>query len=73
MKSIGQIPIDRENLNSAISTLNTTANAAISEHKTIAIAPEGTRRRSPSIGPEQLLPFKKGNYTGFDKYTKKPR
>lgn len=62
MRATGQIPIDRENLNSAIATLQSTANLASSEHKTIAIAPEGTRRRSNSIGPDQVLPFKKGPF-----------
>jgi len=62
MRLIGQIPIDRANLHAAIETLNTTANIAITEHKTVAIAAEGTRRRSPSTGPDQLLPFKKGPF-----------
>lgn len=60
MKTIGQIPIDRANLTSAIETLNTTAHVATSESRTVAIAPEGTRRRSNSVGPDQLLAFKKG-------------
>lgn len=62
LRSVGQIPIDRENLSSAITTLQSTANLASSEHKTIAIAPEGTRRRSPSFGSDQMLPFKKGPF-----------
>jgi 1-acyl-sn-glycerol-3-phosphate acyltransferase len=62
MKTIGQIPIDRANLTSAIETLNTTAHVATSESRTVAIAPEGTRRRSNSVGPDQLLPFKKGPF-----------
>lgn len=62
LRAVGQIPIDRENLNSAIATLQSTANYASSEHKTIAIAPEGTRRRSPSFGQGQMLPFKKGPF-----------
>jgi len=62
LRLIGQIPIDRANLHAAIETLNTTASIAITEHKTVAIAAEGTRRRSPSTGPDQLLPFKKGPF-----------
>lgn len=62
MKTIGQIPIDRANLTSAIETLNTTAHVATSESKTVSISPEGQRRRSNSIGPDQLLPFKKGPF-----------
>jgi len=60
MKTLGQIPIDRANLTSAIETLNTTAHIATSESKTVSISPEGQRRRSNSTGPDQLLPFKKG-------------
>jgi len=62
LRTIGQIPIDRANLTSAIETLNTTAHVATSENKTVAISPEGMRRRSNSIGPDQLLPFKKGPF-----------
>lgn len=62
MKMVGQIPIDRDNLSRAINTLDDTASLAISEKKTISIAPEGTRRRSYSTGPEQLMPFKKGPF-----------
>jgi 1-acyl-sn-glycerol-3-phosphate acyltransferase len=56
------IPIDRGNLQSAIESLNQTASLVIEEDRSIGISPEGTRRRSPSIGPDQLLPFKKGPF-----------
>jgi 1-acyl-sn-glycerol-3-phosphate acyltransferase len=62
MKMGGQIPIDRENLKAAIGSLDTATLAVIEEKKTLSIAPEGTRRRSPSNGPEGLMPFKKGPF-----------
>lgn len=62
MKLAGHIPIDRQNLKYAIETLKGTASFAVSEKKTIAIAPEGTRRRALSTGPDELLPFKKGPF-----------
>mmetsp|Transcript_1096 Transcript_1096/g.976 ORF Transcript_1096/g.976 Transcript_1096/m.976 type:complete len:187 (-) Transcript_1096:869-1429(-) len=52
MKLVGHIPIDRANLKSAIHTLKDTASVAVSEKKTISIAPEGTRRRTLSTGPD---------------------
>jgi len=58
----GQIPIDRDNLKSAIGALDSACLMAIEEKKTLSIAPEGTRRRSPSSGPDELLPFKKGPF-----------
>lgn len=60
LKILGQIPIDRSNLQAAIETLKAAGQLARVEKKSIAVAPEGTRRRSNSTGPDQLLPFKKG-------------
>jgi 1-acyl-sn-glycerol-3-phosphate acyltransferase len=54
------IPIERENLKSAIATINNAGELVIREKKTMCIAAEGTRRRSNSIGPDHLLPLKKG-------------
>lgn len=62
MKIAGMIPIERENLTSAIATIRDAGNQVIKEKKTMCIAAEGTRRRSDSIGPEHLLPLKKGPF-----------
>jgi len=62
LKILGQIPIDRSNLQAAIETLKAAGQLARVEKKSIAVAPEGTRRRSNSTGPDQLLPFKKGPF-----------
>jgi len=62
MKIIGQIPIDRDNLASAIESLKETGEMIREEQKNVGIAPEGTRRRSESTGPDQLQPFKKGPF-----------
>lgn len=51
---MGCIPVDRENLQQAIRSLNRAA-ARVKEGNSIAIFPEGTRTTSP-----QLIPFKKG-------------
>lgn len=59
----GNIPIKRTNLKSAIKSLELAADQVKEERKTIAISPEGTRRRKKSIGSvEQLLQFKKGPF-----------
>eukprot|EP00744_Colponema_vietnamica_P002536 GILI01003962.1.p1 GENE.GILI01003962.1~~GILI01003962.1.p1 ORF type:complete len:312 (-),score=70.69 GILI01003962.1:55-990(-) len=60
--ALGHVPIDRGNLESAIHSLDVACQKIKSSGKSIAIAPEGTRRRSPSGGPEHLLPFKKGPF-----------
>ena len=62
LKSMGQIPIDRNNLDAAIDSLNKTSDLIQKNHSSVCIAPEGTRRRSNSIGPDQIQPFKKGNF-----------
>ncbi|RJR38546.1 MAG: 1-acyl-sn-glycerol-3-phosphate acyltransferase [Deltaproteobacteria bacterium] len=51
---MGCIPVDRENIQQAIRSLNQAA-ARISRGNSIAIFPEGTRTLSP-----KLIPFKKG-------------
>eukprot|EP00743_Colponemidia_sp_Colp-15_P002857 GILK01003091.1.p1 GENE.GILK01003091.1~~GILK01003091.1.p1 ORF type:complete len:339 (-),score=50.74 GILK01003091.1:232-1173(-) len=58
---LGHIPIDRSNLEKAKRSLADAA-VKIQGGKSVAISPEGTRRRDPSIGPDQLLPFKKGPF-----------
>eukprot|EP01016_Furgasonia_blochmanni_P013245 TRINITY_DN1671_c0_g1_i1.p2 TRINITY_DN1671_c0_g1~~TRINITY_DN1671_c0_g1_i1.p2 ORF type:complete len:237 (-),score=44.52 TRINITY_DN1671_c0_g1_i1:199-909(-) len=62
MKKTGHICIDRANLKSAIDSLGEAASRVQESKKCVAIAPEGTRRRSNSIGPDQLLDFKKGPF-----------
>jgi len=62
LKAIGQIPIDRENLSAAVKSLNDTGEMIRNEQKSVAIAPEGTRRRSKSGGPDQIQGFKKGPF-----------
>lgn len=62
LKVNAQVPIDRNDRTSAIGSLNIAGELAQKEAKTIAIAPEGTRRRSESTGPDHLLPFKKGPF-----------
>ena len=57
----GHIKIDRKDLKAAIGALDIAARKMRQEGKSIGIAPEGTRRRIPSIDSgEHLLPFKKG-------------
>lgn len=59
----GNIPIDRGNLQKAIKSLEKAATQIKEEKKTIAVSPEGTRRRKKSVGNiDQLLPFKKGPF-----------
>lgn len=60
IKQIGSIPIDRENLTSAISSLNYAAEEIREKKKNISISPEGTRRRKPSIEEPRITTFKKG-------------
>jgi len=54
LNRMGCIPVDRENLQQAVRSLNQAA-ARISRGNSIAIFPEGTRATSPL-----LIPFKKG-------------
>ena len=59
----GEIPICRTNIKKAIDALTDAANLAKDQKKNIIISPEGTRRRTKSIGgAEQMLPFKKGPF-----------
>jgi 1-acyl-sn-glycerol-3-phosphate acyltransferase len=59
----GSISIKRTDRESAIKSLKLAAQRIKDEKKNICIAPEGTRRRSKSIGNgSQLLPFKKGPF-----------
>jgi 1-acyl-sn-glycerol-3-phosphate acyltransferase len=51
---MGCVPVDRENIQQAIRSLNRAA-AIVKEGNSIAIFPEGTRATSP-----MLIPFKKG-------------
>jgi 1-acyl-sn-glycerol-3-phosphate acyltransferase len=51
---MGCVPVDRENVQQAIRSLNQAA-ARVKEGNSIAIFPEGTRTTSPA-----LIPFKKG-------------
>lgn len=51
---MGCVPVDRENIQQAIRSLNQAA-AKVSQGNSIAIFPEGTRATSP-----MLIPFKKG-------------
>ena len=51
---MGCVPVDRENIQQAIRSLNLAA-AIVKEGNSIAIFPEGTRTPSP-----RLIPFKKG-------------
>ena len=62
LKLTGMISIDRENLHSAIQSLNKTAEIVKSEQRSFGIAPEGTRRRSRSIGRDSLQKLKKGPF-----------
>lgn len=62
LKISGAIPIQRENLTEAKKSLNIAAELAVEQDRSIGIAPEGTRRRSASIGPGHLLPLKKGPF-----------
>ena len=57
----GMIPIDRSSLADAIHSLND-AGELLKSGVAIAISPEGTRRRTPSVGSDHLLPFKKGPF-----------
>jgi 1-acyl-sn-glycerol-3-phosphate acyltransferase len=59
---IGNIPVDRTDLTQAMKALDEAAMMVMTKGYSIAIAPEGKRRRSPSVGPEHLLPFKKGPF-----------
>lgn len=61
MRNCNQIPIDRANLASAIESLAYTGQMVIDKKLTVGISPEGSRRRKPSIGPEQEFTFKKGS------------
>ena len=59
----GNIGIKRGKLEEAKKSLAKAEKRILEEKKTIAIAPEGTRRRTKSIGDvSQLLPFKKGPF-----------
>eukprot|EP00746_Dinoflagellata_sp_MGD_P007105 gnl/MRDRNA2_/MRDRNA2_114032_c0_seq1.p1 gnl/MRDRNA2_/MRDRNA2_114032_c0~~gnl/MRDRNA2_/MRDRNA2_114032_c0_seq1.p1 ORF type:complete len:302 (-),score=38.91 gnl/MRDRNA2_/MRDRNA2_114032_c0_seq1:124-1029(-) len=69
---LGMVPIDRSNLKDAIATLDKAARKAQDGRGSVALAPEGTRRRSPSIGPDQILPFKKGPFHLAVKERNKP-
>lgn len=63
MVKTGHIKIDRTDLKKAISSLDVTARKMRQEGKSVGIAPEGTRRRRPSIpSGEHILPFKKGPF-----------
>ncbi|KAF4690236.1 hypothetical protein FOZ60_000509 [Perkinsus olseni] len=57
----GVVAIDRAKHNQAISQLDS-AVAHIDSVYVVGISPEGTRRRTPSWGPDQLKPFKKGPF-----------
>ncbi|KAF4698743.1 hypothetical protein FOZ63_003161 [Perkinsus olseni] len=57
----GVVAIDRAKHNQAISQLDS-AVAHIDSGYVVGISPEGTRRRTPSWGPDQLKPFKKGPF-----------
>mmetsp|Transcript_59987 Transcript_59987/g.68223 ORF Transcript_59987/g.68223 Transcript_59987/m.68223 type:complete len:300 (+) Transcript_59987:69-968(+) len=58
----GHIPINRAKLSHAIMSLEEAGDKIVRDSKSVSIAPEGTRRRSPSLGSEHLLPFKKGAF-----------
>jgi 1-acyl-sn-glycerol-3-phosphate acyltransferase len=63
----GIIGIERADRGKAIDTLKGVANMVVGGEKgigrkVVAISPEGTRRRSASVGFEHLLPFKKGPF-----------
>eukprot|EP00744_Colponema_vietnamica_P007775 GILI01011146.1.p1 GENE.GILI01011146.1~~GILI01011146.1.p1 ORF type:complete len:350 (-),score=99.97 GILI01011146.1:273-1208(-) len=58
---LGHIPINRGRLEDAKKSLSY-AGEQIRGGKSVAISPEGTRRRNPSGGPEAMLPFKKGPF-----------
>lgn len=63
LKAHGTVPIDRTNLKNAIDSLSVAAEMVKKDQKSIIVSPEGTRRRSKSIGDgSELLPFKKGPF-----------
>lgn len=60
------IPINRDNLSSAIDSLNTARDVILNEGHNVAIAVEGTRRRKRSVDHsdyrQNLMEFKKGPF-----------
>eukprot|EP00330_Aristerostoma_sp_ATCC50986_P002244 CAMPEP_0114589146 /NCGR_PEP_ID=MMETSP0125-20121206/11672_1 /TAXON_ID=485358 ORGANISM="Aristerostoma sp., Strain ATCC 50986" /NCGR_SAMPLE_ID=MMETSP0125 /ASSEMBLY_ACC=CAM_ASM_000245 /LENGTH=279 /DNA_ID=CAMNT_0001785897 /DNA_START=32 /DNA_END=868 /DNA_ORIENTATION=+ len=62
LKLTGQIPVDRGDLEQAKKSLDEAAQLCRRENRFISISVEGKRRRDPSTGPDQLLPFKKGPF-----------
>ena len=59
MRATKQIPIERGNLGEAIKSLENAGKMIKQEQRSIAIAPEGTRRRKVSTGDTDYQ-FKKG-------------
>ncbi|EER08722.1 1-acyl-sn-glycerol-3-phosphate acyltransferase, putative [Perkinsus marinus ATCC 50983] len=57
----GVVAIDRAKHSQAISQLDS-AVSHIDSGYVVGVSPEGTRRRTPSWGPDQLKPFKKGPF-----------
>ena len=57
----GLVPIDRVKLGEAIAVLKS-AGQSVLRGVLLGVSPEGTRRRSPSVGFDSLLPFKKGPF-----------
>eukprot|EP01017_Pseudomicrothorax_dubius_P040970 TRINITY_DN6503_c0_g1_i1.p1 TRINITY_DN6503_c0_g1~~TRINITY_DN6503_c0_g1_i1.p1 ORF type:complete len:294 (-),score=57.60 TRINITY_DN6503_c0_g1_i1:877-1758(-) len=63
MRNYGHVPIARSNLKSAIESLQRAGELVNHEKLSVAISPEGTRRRSNSLGSaEQFAEFKKGPF-----------
>ncbi|KAF4668537.1 hypothetical protein FOL47_002956 [Perkinsus chesapeaki] len=57
----GVVALDRTKHTEAINSLDS-AVVHIDSGYVVGISPEGTRRRTPSWGPDQLKPFKKGPF-----------
>lgn len=63
--AMGMIPINRSNINSAISTLNNAAKKARLGRRSIAISPEGTRSKVGLLGEFKKGPFHLTKNTGL--------
>lgn len=57
MQFLGLLPIDRRNRAAAVATLANAAEVIRAEHKTLLVAPEGTRSNSEQLGPFKTGPF----------------
>jgi len=64
LKACNLIPLKRKNRQGAIKSINELGRYCKRENYSILIAPEGTRRRKPSVDDceDNFLPFKKGPF-----------